>query len=399
MNILFITIAWPKPGERNLYSDLMLEFKKQGHEIYVTAAGSWGYNVAKRSEIENGIHVLRINSGAIRKTSKYRKALSLFNLGRVFWNSINNEYPNIDFNLIIGTTPPITLSNLFKKLKRKYNAKFYLLLKDIWPQGQVDNRLFPKFTLPWLYLRRHEIAIYKRADIIGCMSPKGVEYILKNNKFLFSEKVEVCPNAIIPNLRVDFSNDNAIRIKYGIPKDSCVFIFSGNLGKGHGLYFLVDVINRIKNYKEAFFLIGGSGTHFKFLEQNLHASSPKNYMLYNWLPAEDFHALLQASDVGLILLDKCYTIPQFPSRLLAYLDAGKSVLCAANDATDIGSIIESTQCGLAVNHGDEKSFIEAIKHLAENEHLREQMGQKGRELLETRYTTKHAYDIIIKHFV
>ena len=138
MNILFISIAWPAPGNRNLYSDLMDEFVLQGHRVHV--AGT--HHKSKESKVdlseENGIRVLRIHSGKIMKTSYFQKAISLLTLGRKFRLAISRHFGSEQYDLILAPTPPITLSVLYKKLKRKYQASFYLLLKDIWPQGAVD---------------------------------------------------------------------------------------------------------------------------------------------------------------------------------------------------------------------------------------------------------------------
>jgi glycosyltransferase involved in cell wall biosynthesis len=398
MNVLFVSIAWPSPSERNLYSDLMDEFTANGHKIFVVS-GSESDDAGNHGPVvENGIIVLRINSGKIRKTSYMRKSLSLLTLGIKISAAIHKHIPETKFDLLISHTPPISLSSLFGRLKRKHHAPFYLLLKDIWPQGSVDHGVFRKFSLPWVYLRWHEKRIYMTADRIGCMSPLGVEYILTKNTFLEEKKVEVCPNSIRPTREFPNLNHSEIRQRYGIPDNACVFIFSGNLSKGHGLGFLVDAVRNLSDYPKAFFLIGGSGTHYNFLESSLRNYTGGNVFLYRRLPSEDFKLIMQTSDVGLILLDKCYTVPQFPSRLLSYLDYSKPVLCAVNEGTDIGSIIENNHCGQSVIHGDMNSFIDAVRFFSENPADRFLMGKNGRTLLEREYNASVGYQTIMRSY-
>jgi glycosyltransferase involved in cell wall biosynthesis len=397
MNILFISIAWPPSGERNLYTDLMDEFVLNGHKVY--AVGTHISKNLPKTEMkeENGITVLRIYSGKIRKTSYIRKATSLLNLNGRIWRALKKNLGGKSIDLIIGPTPPITLSQLFKKLKKKYNAPFYLLLKDIWPQGSVDLSVFRKYSIPWMYLRLHESKIYQTANYIGCMSPKGVDYIISNNSFISKSKVEVCPNCIRPNNVLVKNSVKDIRLKHNIPTDACVFIFSGNLGKGHGLSFLVDAIKLLSGYSKAFFVIGGSGTQYKYLKESLMNISPKNVLLYEWLPREDYQQILFASDVGLILLHK-YTVPQFPSRLLSYLELSIPVLCAVNKETDIGTIVEGSGCGRSIIHGNMEAFINEIKYFAENANERMKMGINAYKLLLNKYTTANGYKIIMNHF-
>jgi glycosyltransferase involved in cell wall biosynthesis len=226
----------------------------------------------------------------------------------------------------------------------------------------------------------------------------NAEYLLKKNKFLSKQKVEVCPNSIRPSVEPFSSDDITIRKKYSIPADSCVFILSGNLAKGHGLSFLVDAIRQLSDYTKAFFIIGGSGTHYTFVKEAFDNRNSKNVFIYKWLSPEDFRLILGTSDVGLILLERDYTIPQFPSRLLSYIDAGKPVLCAVNKDTDIGTIVESYSCGKSVIHGNLTAFINEIKFFSENKEVRLQMGENARKLLFDKYSVTKSYEIIMKHF-
>ncbi|MCK4990043.1 MAG: glycosyltransferase family 4 protein [Bacteroidales bacterium] len=397
MNILFISIAWPATGNRNLYSDLMDEFVSNGHRVHVAATRYDNEGGMEELSEENGIKVLRIHSGKIMKTSYLRKATVLLTLGRKLRLAIRRNFGNERYDLIIAPTPPITLSVLYKKLKRKYQAPFYLLLKDIWPQGSVDLNVFRKYSIPWFYFRIHERRLYTVANHIGTMSPLGAEYLRSKNSFIPPDKVEVCPNSIRPAELSSKKGSHEIRDKYGIPRDACVFIFSGNLGKGHGLHFMVQAIQELADYPNAYFVFGGAGTHYTYLESRLAESDPGNVFLYNWLPRKDFEDILTTSDVGLILLYK-YTSPQFPSRLLSYLEYSKAVLCAVNEDTDIGSIVEQEGCGLSVKHGDLDAFVDAVKILSEQVSERKLMGARARSLIMDRYTATHSYEIIISHF-
>lgn len=397
MKLLFISIAWPLPGERNLYTDLMDEFILHGHDVHAVGTWTQGKGTGPDVNVENGITVLRIHAGQIRKTSHIRKASTLLTLGGKIGSSVKRHFGKEHFDLIIGPTPPITFSLLYGRLKRYFGAPFYLLLKDIWPQGSVDLKVFRKYSLPWLFFRMHEKRLYRVADHIGTMSPMGAAYILSKNRSLPASRVEVCPNSIRPAENLPVEKGDHIRSKYGIPRDACVFIFSGNLGMGHGLHFLVEAIRALSDYPKAYFVIGGSGTHFQYLENRVNELQLENVFLYSWLPREDFEKILATSDVGLILLYR-YTSPQFPSRILSYFEYSKPALCAVNRATDIGTIVEEESCGRFVEHGDLESFTQAVKFFCEQADERKRMGKRGRKLLMDRYTVAHSYEIIMKHF-
>ncbi len=393
--ILFVSIAWPENGSGNLYKDLMDEFRDHGHQVFVVC------NDEKKNHNdqvfnEDGMHVLRVKTAPIRKVNKLKKAHSLSTLGTKFKRQIKRHFNDVRFDLIITHTPTITLSGLMNYLKQKNQALFYLLLKDMWPHDQASLGTIRRKGLIWHYFRWHEKRIYRYADYIGCMSPGNVRYLLEHNHGIDPGKVEENPNTIHPR-GIGYNNSELVRSKYNIPVHTTVFIFSGNLSKGHNLEFLIASINALRAYQHAYFVVGGSGLYFNYLNQRILDLKLPNIFLYHYLPAEEFKQILSACDVGLVLLDSRYETPEFPSRLLAYLDAAKPVLCSINQATDIGDIIEKAGCGISTLNGDFQGFIDAIKYLAENRHIRSLMGERARKLLHQRYLAKFSYDTIHKH--
>lgn len=397
MKILFISIAWPQKGERNLYKDLMDEFVEHGHQIFVVCSDHHATNLAGMGSLEDGIHVVRVRTLKIRKVGRLGKALALPLLGLQFRLAVNRHLKNQELDLILMHTPPVNLSGLMAYIKKKYRASFYLLLKDIWPHNQADLGLIRKKGLIWQYFRWHEKRIYKLADYIGCMSPKNVSYIADNNKYLDPGKIEVNPNSIRIQTKQP-ENGLSVRQKYHIPEEATTFIFSGNLSRGHNLEFLIESIHHLKGYKKAFFIIGGKGMYYGYLKRKIEEFRLTNAFLYYYLPEDDFNRIMSTSDVGLILLDHRYQTPQFPSRVLSYLESGKPVLCSVNKGTDIGEIIEKAGCGLSTPNNDMDAFIRGVKYFTENEALKDLMGKRSRALLENHYSTFHSYSQIISHF-
>lgn len=402
MNILFVTIAWPENG-RNLYTDLISEFNNNGHKITVLCNREKRTSKPNSFEDENGIQVLRINAGNIKKAGILEKGFSLLMLNWRFKNAVKYYLSDYKFDLIIFNTPPVTLSGFLANLKNRYRCPVYLLLKDMWPYGFADFGLIKKGGRIYKYLQNHERKIFELADTIGCMSPKGVEFVWDNYPQIDKNKVEVCPNSMKINGAVNYAGDTktskVVKEKYNIPEDATVYIFSGNLGLGHGLNFLVDSIIKLKDYHKAFFLIGGAGTHFNAIKQRVDTENLPNAFMYSYLPEDEFRELMSVCDVGLILLDSKYTYPQFPSRLLGYLHAKMAVLCAVNRETDIGEIVEQHGAGINTIHGNVEGFVKSVQNLCENRERVKTMGENGYNLLVNKYDVRKSYETIMNHFI
>ena len=402
MNVLFLTLLdFISVDVNNIYTDLMREFVKDGHNIYIISPTEKRKNEPTRLIDNDKVKILKLQIGNTQKTNLIEKGISILTLESKFKSGIKKYFNDVKFDLVLYSTPPITLQKAVKFVKLRDQAKTYLLLKDIFPQNAVDLGMFKTTSiksLTYKVFRDKEERLYKISDYIGCMSKANVDYVLKHNPSISNEIVEVCPNTIEPN-DVDISEyeKKQIREKYHIPIDKTIFIYGGNLGKPQGIDFLIECIRANENNKESYFLIVGSGTEFGKLKSFFNEEKPKKARILSQLPRSDYEVLANSCDVGLIFLDKRFTIPNFPSRLLSYMQASMSVLAATDLNTDIGKVIESGSFGLWCESVDVDRFNQLVNKLCDVE-LRVGLGKNARFYLENHYTAKHSYEIIMKHF-
>jgi glycosyltransferase involved in cell wall biosynthesis len=272
------------------------------------------------------------------------------------------------------------------------------MLKDILPQGAVDLGLINKRGIIYKVLRRKEENLYKLSDHIGCMSQANIDYLLKHNKYLKKEKIELFPNTIKVLPQKPKPINYVARKKLRLPIDKTIFVFGGNLGIPQGLEFLIDCIADLQNYYEAFFLIVGDGTERKNIEAKIKRLKLENVLLLQRLPKDDYDNLILECDVGLVSLDKRFTVPNYPSRTLAYMDMALPILAVTDKASDIKELLNEAQCGLWAYSGEKIGFTEQVKNLCENKELCIQMGKNGRRYLEEKFDVSRSVKILEDHF-
>lgn len=403
MNIIFITIAYPRSSsESNLYSDLMEEFAEHGHKVYVACSIESRFVTETNLTINNGISVLQIRTGNITSNPSYiAKGFALLQIQAQFIHAINIHFHSITFDLIIYSTPPIQFNRIIRYLKRKSEVGTYLLLKDIFPQNAIDIELLSKWSPVYWYFRRKEKETYKLSDRIGCMSPANVKYLLKNNPFLLPEKVEVCPNSLKDRGSLCELERIAIRSKirkdYEFSVDDLVLVYGGNLGAAQGLGFLKNIFQKYKNIQNVKFLIVGEGTWFRRINEFVNSETYKNVVIQSRISSLKFREILIASDIGLIFLNPKFTIPNFPSRLNSYLEAGLPVIACTDLVSDVGDVVEHAGCGCKVLSGDLYGFDTAIRNLAESPQTLQSKAANARKLFESTYTVQNTYSIIMNH--
>ena len=182
--------------------------------------------------------------------------------------------------------------------------------------------------------------LYRDSDYIGCMSPANVNYLKKHNPQIAPERIGLCPNCIEPVCRkINLEEKNIIRKNLGIPEGKILFVYGGNLGKPQGIPFLIDCLKSVEKKQEVYFLIVGNGTEYEKLERFIRQQKPQNVKLMQALPKPEYENMILAADVGMIFLDHRFTIPNFPSRLLSYMQAGIPVVAVTDPNTDVGRVI------------------------------------------------------------
>lgn len=399
MNILFLTNGrLNNINDRDIYTDLIREFRDNGHNLYTISPLDRRLNLPTQYTNEYGVNCLRIKMGSMTKTSLIERGISTIMLEHIFIQGIKEYYRDVKFDLVLYITPPVTFAKVVKFVKDRDDAKSYLLLKDIFPQNAVDLGMFGKKSPIYRFFRYKENKLYEVSDYIGCMSQANVDYLRKHNIEIASNKIEVCPNSIEPlDILKDREEIVSIRKKYNIPLNKTIFLYGGNLGKPQGIDFLMECLKANKNNDKVHFIIVGSGTESNKLKNFLDTEEIPNTQLFSQMPTYDYEIFANSCDVGLIFLDHRFTIPNFPSRILSYMQCSKPVLAATDDNTDIGKVIESGGFGFWCESNDVNKFNKYVDKLSDK-NLRGQMGEKARSYLENNYTVKHSYDIIMKHF-
>lgn len=398
MNILFLTILDICDfKQKNLYVDLINQFIKNGDSVKVVCpTGGKLDERTNYSSYENNSGILRVKTQKLQKINIIKKGIATLLLESQLKKAIKNYFSDVKFDLILYSTPPITFAGVISYIKKRDNAKTYLLLKDIFPQNAVDIGMMTKSgpkSVIYKIFRKKEEQLYKISDYIGCMSQANVDFIIKNNPYINPEKVHINPNSIeIEDELISDVRKAELREKYGIPQNVTTFIYGGNLGKPQDIPFIIECLKDNTNKEDRFFVICGTGTEYPKLKAYMSEYNPKNVLLLNGLPRTEYEEFTKAFDVGLIFLDCRFTIPNFPSRLLSYMQNHMPVLACTDINTDIGKTITEGEFGWWCESNNTEGFTKMIEETL-NADLKA-MGENGFKWLKNNFSVEKSYEII-----
>lgn len=400
MNVLFLTMSSGIEDfqSRGIYTDLMRKFRDDGHHVYIIFPRERRLGLPMEERVQDNVHILGVKTLNVTKTNIIEKGIGQVSIEFLYKRAIKKYFMNVNFDLILYSTPPITFSSVIKYAKKlNSSAKTYLLLKDIFPQNAVDMGMLSKKGIKGLlykFFRVKEKKLYALSDYIGCMSPANVKYVLEHNPEISKDRVEVAPNSL-ELVEVENGLDNTVLAKYNLPSDKPIFIYGGNLGVPQGIPFLIQCLEANSDRDDCHFVVVGNGTYYQKLADWYEAAQPKSVTVMKGLPKADYDQLVRSCSVGLIFLDYRFTIPNFPSRLLSYLEYQMPVLCATDPISDIGTIAEENNFGFYIPSNDVDAFTNSVNRiLASDIKL---MGQNGYEFLKNNYLVDNTYKSIIRH--
>ena len=404
MNILFLTMSSNMQNieAKGIYTDLMRKFRDKGHEVYIVYPRERKLGLPTEVMYQQGIHLLGVKTLNVTKMNVLEKGIGQILLESQFKMALKQHFSEVWFDVILYSTPPITFTKVIKYTKKRNpKAVSYLLLKDIFPQNAVDLGMLSKRGLKgflYHYFRKKEKELYRVSDYIGCMSPANVQYVLKHNPEVDPVIVEIAPNSYeVASCfeSLDVASMESIREKFGLPTDKPVFIYGGNMGKPQGIPFLIECMKAVKDRKDCHFVIVGNGTEYPKLETFIREYQPKAVSLFNHLPKDEYDHLANACDVGLIFLDYRFTIPNYPSRLLAYLMKHKPIIAVTDPNCDTGQLAEENGYGFYCPSNSVESFVKVIDKMLTSDI--QQMGENSYRFFLENYTVDHTYKAVIKH--
>lgn len=393
--ILYLTQKMQKPIiGHGIYADLICSLKDKGHFINIVAADA---NKTYEETI-SGIKILHVGVGNQFNVNYIKKGIVFLLIKHKVINAIKKHLKKEQYDLLLYEAPPVTFAKVIKYCKKIFGCKTYLMQKDIFPQNAVDIGILNKAGLKgviYKYFKHKEKELYSISDKIGCMSQGNINYLASHNPEIV-DKLEIFPNSIsLTKESKIFNNKSNLKNQLVLEKDKIYFIYGGNLGKPQGLDFLLSCIEKLNNYDKACFIIIGRGTEKEKVKKK--AEFLNNLIFYEEMPSEKYIEFVSACDVGIVSLDKRFTIPNYPSRILDYMKYSLPIIACTDEVTDFKDLItRQARCGLWSVSGDVDAFCSNVRALCENDKNLLIMGENGNSHLKEFFNTDVCVDIIEK---
>ncbi|MBK9945662.1 MAG: glycosyltransferase family 4 protein [Nitrospira sp.] len=337
-----------------------------------------GYNVRKpvKEKMER-LSVVRVPLRPAQKGFVDRlRCYFSFVKSAVHWGPILCIRPDVLF----VESPPLFIGHAGVRLSRRWGIPMVFNVSDLWPEsakfmGVVRNRLVLAGA------EALELSYYRRAALVTGTSNEIVESVRRRCP---STPAEVITNGVdVGRFGSQFADDQA----RGLLGDEgrITFIYAGVMGLAQGLNLVLDVAAAVQDLSHVQFVLIGDGADRELLQCRIETEGLQNVRLLKAQPKEKIPALLAVSAVGFHVLK--FSIPgAVPSKIYEAMASGLPILFAGG-GEGARRVLEA-RAGLVVSYDDKQGLVKAVRQLALDPALRQELGLAGRKAAERLYSRK-----------
>ncbi len=339
MNLIILSQYYPPEvgAPQNRLSELARLMVEKGDSVSVLTAmpnyptGSIypGYGGLFKRECLNGVNIVRTFIYPTQKTDFLRRLTNYFSF--VITSAVVGTFLLKRADVLLVESPPLFLGLSAVWLCFVKRARLIFNVSDLWPESAVQLGILRRNSLLHRLSSWLESFCYRRSWLITGQS-----------------------RSIINDIRQRFPNCRTYH---------------------QGLGQVLTAAEDLFEDRRFRFVLVGDGPEKKMLMGQAAQRGLTNVEFRDPRRSEEIPALIAGCDIVLVPLTS-YLLGAVPSKLYEAMAGGKPIILVASG--EASQIINEHQAGIAVEPGDIKGLVQALKTLLAQPQLRRTLGENGR---------------------
>lgn len=345
------------------------ELARRGHEVRVLHSDldPRGGRLSRTDDDPPNFSVETVSIGqAFRKHELLRRAGQEFAYAEMLSRAAASFAPDVMFN----TNGTMITSRRLSRHARARGFAYVHWMQDIHTHtiGYVLKRRFGRLgEVGQGLVRRVERGVVARSAALIVISDDFKRQLATYG--MRPRTVVTIPNWMPSDEIVPLPKDNEFARAFGLAGTFNV-VFAGILGHKHDVTPFVALAEACRDLADLRVVIVGRGFGVEHLRQIQEARGLGNLVLIDWQPHERMSAVLASGDLLVAAITPEASPSSVPSKILAYLCAGRAVLGVMPPDNLGRRMIEETGTGIGVDPGDEGRLAAVVRGLhAEPERL------------------------------
>ena len=351
-------------------------------------------------ETHNGVAIHRCWGTEFDKNKIFFRIINIATISlSIFFQALIRLKKN-DCVLVV-TNPPV-LPFVVNVACRLRGAKCILIVHDVYPEAIVAAGL----TTPQSWLTRFmgwmTTRLYQKSDRIVVLG-RDMYSLVARKLPKDGERIRTIENWADLDLVQPLPRTQSNLLSEKNILDKFVVQYAGNMGRTHGLEYLVEVARRlIKSRSDIHFLLIGGGAKKKWIEEVVAEESLSNITLVGNRPRSDQINFLNACDVAIISFVPNMAGVSVPSRTYNTMAAGSPIIAVADEHSELSQVVKEEEIGWVVAPGDIETLQSVILQAAGQPQTLQLMATRARNAVEEKYSLREAnekYNRLIEELV
>jgi len=324
----------------------------------------------RQRETVGSVTVERLRSGAPRRPSALSRianeadfllrGLAALASGRV------RRHP-----VVLALCPSILCVTLGLAARRR-NGVCIAIVHDI--QSGLAERLGMGGGRLGAVMRAAERTMLNRVDLVVVLSTEMAQQL---RRIGVTAPIEVVP------LWVDTDHIQPVE---PVQRSAVRVLYSGNLGRKQGLGQVVAMAEQLARQRpEIEIILRGNGNQVTALAADIARRQLGNVSLAELQPNEDLAKALSVGDIHLVPQNPQAAAFAVPSKVFNIMAVGRPFVATALPDSTLWHLQRESGAFLCVPPNEPIRFAEAVLRLADDEVLRRDLGQRGRQFVERHY--------------
>ncbi|MBO8132143.1 MAG: glycosyltransferase family 4 protein [Candidatus Marinimicrobia bacterium] len=339
-------------------------------------------NLDKTTNDPDNFHIEEISTK--RKIKKYSLIRRYFQEVR-YSKMLLKKIITINPDVIISSNTPLWIQDVLVRYSLRNNKRFIFWVQDLY--GIALLNIFSRKNsvigaCVGKYFINMEKTLLRRSDKIVVIADEFVDII--RDWGIDAGNISVIYNwAPIEEIPL-LTKSNKWSIRYGLDSTFNI-IYSGTLGLKHNPDLILYLAKEVRDFDRVRVVVISEGIGADYLISNKNKNELDNLIIMPFQQYADLPYVLATADILIAILERDAGIFSVPSKILAYMCAGRPIVLSVPLDNLASKIIDRSGAGLISEPNDRAGFLKSIKLLMNDEDLRKELGRNARKYAESNF--------------
>ncbi len=287
-------------------------------------------------------------------------------------------------NFVLSPSPPLSIGFISLLIAKLKGAKAVYNVQEIYPdllinQGSLKSKILINL------LKKFERFIYNYSAAVTTIDQVFYSTILP--RFVNGDNLKIIPNFVDTDLYKPLRQNLKLPAIFGDVNDKIKILYAGNIGFYQDWDPLFFAAKEFLDENIEFWIIG-EGVQKEYLISEVQNQNLTNIRIFPYQSRELIPIINNCADIHFIAINQQMEQEGFPSKVYTIMACAKPLVVVTGQKTPLFNFLQDKNCAELVTENRNINFTNAIRKLAKNKELRDELGNNGYQVIRANYSKK-----------